>query len=351
MGISPENQSELFQSFTQVDSSKTRSYGGTGLGLAISRGIVERMGGRIWAESEIGTGSSFYFDFAADVADISADLQDLDGGSPTPRSRLENKRALIIDDNGSALEMLIRATRSLGMITNGASSLQEGKTHLEREEYDVVLMDAMMTDEDGQDLAEKIKSNRYGEVWLVLLSPLGRGSSSKVMADGWLNKPVKALQLRNLLEDLISHSENETPIAENNAFLEGPIAEARTIRILMAEDNPVNRKVALSMLKRLGYQADVAENGLKVLQALQEKPYDIVLMDVQMPEMDGLEATRRIRDSGYNTCIIAMTAHSMGESRDECLDAGMNAYISKPIEIEELARVLESCIQGCAIAG
>ncbi len=351
IGISPENQSELFQSFTQVDSSKTRSYGGTGLGLAISRGIVERMGGRIWAESEIGTGSSFYFDFAADVADISADLQDLDGGSPTPRSRLENKRALIIDDNGSALEMLIRATRSLGMITNGASSLQEGKTHLEREEYDVVLMDAMMTDEDGQDLAEKIKSNRYGEVWLVLLSPLGRGSSSKVMADGWLNKPVKALQLRNLLEDLISHSENETPIAENNAFLEGPIAEARTIRILMAEDNPVNRKVALSMLKRLGYQADVAENGLKVLQALQEKPYDIVLMDVQMPEMDGLEATRRIRDSGYNTCIIAMTAHSMGESRDECLDAGMNAYISKPIEIEELARVLESCIQGCAIAG
>ncbi len=125
----------------------------------------EDMGGeRDW------NGSSFYFDFAADVADISADLQDLDGGSPT-LVEMENKRALIIDDNGSALEMLIRATRSLGMITNGASSLQEGKTHLEREEYDVVLMDAMMTDEDGQDLAEKIKSKRYGEVWLVLLSP------------------------------------------------------------------------------------------------------------------------------------------------------------------------------------
>jgi len=240
--------------------------------------------------------------------------------------------------------MLIRATRSLGMITNGASSLQEGKTHLEREEYDVVLMDAMMTDEDGQDLAEKIKSNRYGEVWLVLLSPLGRGSSSKVMADGWLNKPVKALQLRNLLEDLISHSENETPIAENNAFLEGPIAEARTIRILMAEDNPVNRKVALSMLKRLGYQADVAENGLKVLQALQEKPYDIVLMDVQMPEMDGLEATREIRRRMpviEQPVIIAMTALALEGDQEMCLNSGMDDYVSKPVKMDMLKTALD----------
>ena len=119
----------------------------------------------------------------------------------------------------------------------------------------------------------------------------------------------------------------------------------------MAEDNPVNRKVALSMLKRLGYRADVAENGLEVLQALDEKPYDVVLMDVQMPEMDGLEATRRIRNQGLSTRIIAMTAHAMDGDRDECLEAGMNEYISKPINIEELARILEACSQGCAVAG
>jgi len=119
----------------------------------------------------------------------------------------------------------------------------------------------------------------------------------------------------------------------------------------MAEDNPINRKVALSMLKRLGYKADVAENGLEVLQALQEKPYDVVLMDVQMPKMDGLEATRRIRDSGLTTRIVAMTAHAMDGDRDECLEAGMNEYISKPIKMEELARVLEACGQGCAATG
>ena len=140
-------------------------------------------------------------------------------------------------------------------------------------------------------------------------------------------------------------------MAASRVSLDDAKHEVRTLRILMAEDNPINRKVALSMLKRLGYRADVAENGLEVLQALQERPYDVVLMDVQMPDMDGLEATRRIRDSGLTTCIIAMTTHAMDGDRDECLEAGMNEYISKPIKMEELARILEACGQGCAAAG
>ena len=162
---------------------------------------------------------------------------------------------------------------------------------------------------------------------------------------------MKIQQLRSLLEELISHSENEKTTTKSSACPDNAEKEARPLRILMAEDNPVNRKVALSMLKRLGYRADVAENGLEVLQALDEKPYDVVLMDVQMPEMDGLEATRHIRDQGLSTRIIAMTAHAMDGDRDECLEAGMNEYISKPINMEELARILEACSQGCAAAG
>ncbi len=360
IGISPENQSKLFRSFTQVDSSNTRNYGGTGLGLAISRGIVERMGGRIWAESEVGRGSVFHFNFIADLAADATDAAAIIAADPNaaslPHNRkssiLANKRALIIDDNGSAMEMMLRLTRSLGMVFTGARSLQEGRSSLEteKEKYDFVLLDAMMNEKECCDLAHDVKKGRYGNISLVLLAPVGKGHNCKVVADGRLSKPVRAPKLRHLLEDLISHSEKEKT-SEGSDCREDTENEVRALRILMAEDNPVNRKVALSMLKRLGYRADVAENGLEVLKALQERPYDVVLMDVQMPEMDGLEATRRIRDSGLTTPIIAMTAHAMDGDRDECLEAGMNEYISKPIKMEELARILEECGQGCAAAG
>ena len=375
IGISPENQSKLFQCFTQVDSSITRNYGGTGLGLAISRGIVERMGGQIWVESEEGKGSVFHFKFTADVADAPAFLTtdqpvgcSVDGNVERSADRsdnrnadqlqidcssaiLANKRVLIIDDNESTIEMLLRISRSLGMVSAGARSLQEGMSFLKKEKYDFVLMDAMMDEGECLALAKNVKSGRYGKISLVLLAPVGKGYSSKFEADGRLTKPVKALQFRSLLEGLASHSENGKEFAESGASPDDTKNEVRTLRILMAEDNPINRKVALSMLKRLGYKADVAENGLEVLRALKERPYDVVLMDVQMPEMDGLEATRRIRDSGVTTCIIAMTAHAMEGDRDKCLQAGMNEYISKPIKLEDLARVLEACGQECAAAG
>lgn len=359
IGISPEDQKKLFQSFTQVDSSNARNYGGTGLGLAISRGIVERMGGDIWVESEVGKGSIFQIKFAAEVADVpadklidcTADPLEADDGSTAPQLRLANKRALIIDDNDSALEMLVRAIRSLGMVSKGALSLEEGMNILEKEAYDFVFLDAMLSEEEGHYMATDIKRGRYGKIRLVLLAPVGQGYRSKVVADGRLTKPVKSSQLPSFLEDLISHSSNGKALTKSSASLTNANKEARPLRILMAEDDLVNQKVALGMLKRLGYMADVAENGLEVLKALQEKPYDVVLMDVQMPKMDGLEATRRIRDSGLSTRIIAMTAHAMDGDRDECLQAGMDEYISKPIKMEELAKALESCSQGCTATG
>jgi CheY-like chemotaxis protein len=370
IGISPENQCKLFQPFSQVDSSKTRNYGGTGLGLAISRGIVERMGGHIWVESEMGKGSVFHVKLTAKAATEGRDAlafpgadrslasglaSSLDGSAGHLKSNrrssiLANRRVLIIDDNRFAIDMLLRATRSLGMISTGAQSLQEGMTLLRRGGYDLVLLDAMMDEGGGRGIAREIKSGRYGDLKLVLLVPVGKGSSFKVAADGRLSKPVRALQLRHLLEGLISNSLNEKAPVKDSALLDDAKNEARTLRILMAEDNVINRKVALSMLKRLGYKADVAENGLEVLQALRERSYDVVLMDVQMPQMDGLEATRRIRDSGLTTHIIAMTAHALDGDRDECLKAGMDEYISKPIKMEELARVLETFDQRCAAA-
>jgi CheY-like chemotaxis protein len=171
-----------------------------------------------------------------------------------------------------------------------------------------------------------------------------------MQADGWLTKPVRTLLLHNVLVGLLSRGVSEKAGAKigANAVVD---TKQQQLRILMAEDNLVNQKVALSMLKRLGYRADVANNGVEVLRALQEKPYDVVLMDVQMPEMDGLEATRRIRGSGKDTRIIAMTAHALEGDREECLQAGMNEYISKPIQIEELRKALEVCGEICAAAG
>jgi CheY-like chemotaxis protein len=171
-----------------------------------------------------------------------------------------------------------------------------------------------------------------------------------MQADGWLTKPVRTFMLHNRLIELLSND-----VMGNTKARKGTpnaaVIKQLPLRILMAEDNLVNQKVAMSMLKRLGYKADVANNGLEVLQALQEKSYDVVLMDVQMPEMDGLEATRRIRESGLNTRIIAMTAHALDGDRADCLKAGMNEYITKPICMEELRKALEVCGEICAIAG
>ncbi len=335
IGISQENLSKLFQYFTQVDSSTTRNYGGTGLGLAISRRLVELMGGTIWAESQPGKGSTFRFT-------IMAESPCFKKAASLP-AELSAKRALVVDASDVVSRMLMQFLRSLGLVPSVASSIEEARIALQRDAYDFVILDAILDANngvmDGQSLCRQIKQGKYGGPRLVLMVPVGKSLMPKMPADGLLTKPVRALQLRNLLIDLLS-PETEKKKTEG-AFPDKKKIKPNPLRILMAEDNPINQKVALSMLKRLGYRADVAVNGLEVLQALQRKSYDVVLMDVQMPEMDGLEATRCIRASGLNTQIIAMTAHALEGDREECLQAGMNEYISKPIRMEELQKALE----------
>jgi len=339
IGISQENMSKLFQSFTQVDSSTTRYFGGTGLGLAISKRLVEMMGGKIWVESELGKGSTFHFTMMAEVSH----LQD---ASVPHASDLKGKRVLIVEGNESFGRMLAKVAQSWEMKTMAVARGRDAADVLRREAFDFVILDAVLPDMHGLDLAKVIKTGKNSDALIVIVSPIGNKVQQEPFVSGLLSKPLKPLQLRNLLIELLSPQNKETA-----SFASGPstvISSAReqSLRILLAEDNQVNKKVALSMLKRLGYKADVASNGFEVLQALERQQYDVILMDIQMPEMDGLDATRRIRERwkpAKQPCIIAITAYALEGDREEFLDAGMNEYISKPIQIEELQMALERC--------
>jgi CheY-like chemotaxis protein len=214
---------------------------------------------------------------------------------------------------------------------------------LAAEAFDFVILDTVLSDVDGQSLSREVKRGKNAETISVIFTPIGRSLLQDTQVDGWLTKPIKPIQLRNLLIELLLPERDLMPDSVCFKPSPGKIRE-RSLRILMAEDNPVNQKVALSMLRRIGYQADVAANGFEVLQSLERQPYDVVLMDIQMPEMDGFEATHHIRSSGLKICIIAMTAHALNGDKEACLDAGMDEYISKPIRIEELQKALERCI-------
>ncbi len=344
IGISKENLGKLFQYFMQVDSSTTRNYGGTGLGLAISRGLVELMGGRIWADSTQGMGSVFHFTIKASSPEFDSAAYRM----PV----LAGKRAIIILKSDTVSSMLLQSLDRLGMDACQASSIQDAKNALLRGGYDLAVLDAIGFGRDIRDLCQVIKDGRYGNIRLVLTAPVGKSYHSGIAGDGFLTRPYRMAQLGKMLSVLFI-DENRKVQEEINLKLQDDRGQAlpsaqvtvSPLRILMAEDNPINRKVALSMLRRLGYRADIAENGLEAVNALQKQPYDIVLMDVQMPEMDGLEATRRIRNQGMNTKIIAMTAHALEGDREDCLNAGMNEYLSKPIRMEELQAVLHSAAQ------
>jgi PAS domain S-box-containing protein len=335
IGISKDRMDKLFRSFSQVDSSTTRHYGGTGLGLAISKRLVEMMDGRIWAESEPGKGSTFQFTIIAK--------------SPAPKDVvpmnpcLIGKRILVIYKNDFARSMLAETARSWGMIPTMATGGKSALEILAAETFNFVILDAALPDVDVQSLSREAKRGKSPKTLCVIFIPIGCSLSRDAPVDGWLTKPIKPTQLHNLLIELISPKRDLKPSITCSRPSPGEIRE-RSLRILVAEDNPVNQKVAISMLKRIGYRADVAANGFEVLQALERQPYDVVLMDVQMPEMDGFEATRRIRSSGFNVCIIAITAHALNGDREACLYAGMDEYISKPIRMEELQKALERCV-------
>jgi PAS domain S-box-containing protein len=338
IGIPKDRMDTLFDSFSQVDASTTRRYGGTGLGLAISKRLVELMGGTMRVESDEGKGSTFCIALPVRAAEV------------PPRTdrkvlpQLAGKRLLVVDDNATNREIVARHAASWGMESVAVETPSEALARIEQgEAFDVAVLDMMMPDMDGLALAQAIRRHRdERELPLVLLTSLGRlprRESSRAFA-AQLAKPVKGSQLYNAL--LKALAEHALPAHVDPDRDEAKPARS-ALRILLAEDNVVNQKVALRLLDQLGYRADVVSNGLEALDALERRAYDVVLMDVQMPELDGLDASRRIRERwsrDERPRIIAMTANVMPEDREACFAAGMDDYVAKPIRPEELTGAL-----------
>jgi CheY-like chemotaxis protein len=335
IGIPQDRMDRLFASFSQVDASTTRRYGGTGLGLAISRRLVELMDGTMWAESAEGRGSTFHIVLATEEAEVPARIALNEG-----LVRLAGKRILVVDDNAMNREIVVRQTRSWAMDPVAAIGPHEALALIVAgQEFDVALLDMVMPEMDGIALAREIRSRR-ADLPLLLLTSLGRLREARAAGEfsAQLVKPLKTSQLFDALMGVFGReTETVQPAAVEQSV------ESSSLRILLAEDNPVNQKVALLVLEKLGYRADVASNGLEAIAALERQQYDAVLMDVQMPELDGLGAARQIcarwpRESRPR--IIAMTANAMAEDRDACFAAGMDDYVAKPIRPDALAEVL-----------
>jgi PAS domain S-box-containing protein len=345
IGIPQDRLSRLFESFSQADPSTTRRYGGTGLGLAISKRLSELMGGTIWAESRVGEGSAFQFTIQAEQAPTLAPAHE--HGAPP---QLHGRRVLVVDDNATNRHILVRQAESWGMLARDTASPTQALEWIRRgDPFDLAILDMQMPEMDGVTLAEEIRRYRDArELPLVMLTSLGSLGELRegVEFAASLRKPIKPSQLYDALMSVFG----ATPTGvQAPAPPEGPVgqlAERVPLRILVAEDNVVNQQLALLLLKKLGYRADVAADGLEALRALEREPYDVVLMDVQMPTMDGLEATRRIHQQwseGQRPHVIAATANAMQEEREACLAAGMDDYLPKPIRVEELAAALRRC--------
>jgi PAS domain S-box-containing protein len=315
IGISPNDMDKLFQSFSQVDASISRKYGGTGLGLAISRRLVELMGGKIWAESEQKMGSTFHFKIKA-VA--------YSGDVPDPH--LAGKRIMALVGSEDCLRELVTIARSLGVQIHPVISALEAR-ELAQGRFDAAILDVEVP--GARDLAEEIRKR------LPTITLGGPGQHRTGQAS--LSKPVTENSIISALQDAL-HPKNY-----RMKRISCPPAEHPDLAILLAEDNLVNQKVALLMLNKLGYKADVASSGREAVQAVQRKYYDVILMDVQMPDMDGLEATRAILDMNLDNRprILATTAYALEGDKERCLNAGMDGYISKPVQMEELRSALE----------
>jgi PAS domain S-box-containing protein len=347
IGIPPDRLGRLFQSFSQVDASTTRRYGGTGLGLAISQRLAELMGGRITVTSEPGRGSEFRFTVRAASAELPSRVhRDLSGVQPA----LRGKRVLVVDDNATNRRIVTTHLEAWGMPGRATGSPGEALAWIEAgERFDVAVLDMHMPEMDGIALARAIRERPAGAALpLVLFTSLGR-REARAEDEGfaaYLHKPVKPSQLFDALASVLADQPVHVRAREAGRVETDPeMARRHPLRILLAEDNVVNQKVALRLLGQMGYRADLAGNGLEAIDAVARQTYDVVLMDVQMPELDGFEASREInrRWPEARPRIVAMTANAMQGDRELCTQAGMDDYVAKPIRVEELVAVLERC--------
>ncbi|MFF6984301.1 response regulator [Streptomyces sp. NPDC008343] len=338
IGIPADRMDRLFREFSQIDASTRRRYEGTGLGLAISKRLAELMGGTMWVESQVGSGSTFSFTISAEPTTSLPPRY-----TAAANASLLGKRVLIVDDNAVNREVVRRQTASWGMVPRETESpLQALEWVRHGDPFDIGVLDLVMPEMDGITLAHEIRRRRGAQdLPLVMLSSLGqlKDEPTEELFAAFQLKPVKASQLHDALLTALHASAVPEPSPPQGALWPQP----QPLRILLTEDNPVNQQVALLMLGRLGYRADVASNGVEALAALERASYDVVLMDVEMPEMDGLEASRQIHrrwPRNDRPRIIGMTANVMRGDREACLAAGMNDYLAKPIRRESLAAAL-----------
>jgi PAS domain S-box-containing protein len=344
IGISEEQMGQLFKPFTQGDASTTRTHGGTGLGLAISRRLANAMGGELRAESEPGHGSVFHLTASFAVTDPPPAVSE-----PSVSPGLRGKHALVVDDSDNNRLILRHRLTSWGITSRDCGDASAAVQWVGAgERFDIGILDMHMPDTNGLALAAQLRATAAGRhLPLILLSSLGDRPSAADAAlfATVLSKPIKPSALFDAVANALADpdfpaSADKDPSA---AVIEVAESPRQRVHVLLAEDNLVNQKVALGTLNRLGYRADIAANGLEVLQALQRQHYDIVLMDVHMPELDGLDTARRIRDefpADRQPRIVAMTANAFAEDRDRCIGAGMDDYISKPVRKEALVAAL-----------
>jgi len=347
VGIPAETMSRLFRPFIQGDTSTTRKYGGTGLGLAISKRFVELMGGRVWVESEVGVGSTFHFTINAFEP---PPVLRTSPQRPTLKSGL---RALVVDDSETSCFVIAAHLDALGVASRTTVQPSEAVAWLRGgERFDVIVLDAAVGELCAADVMGQVRAlPGNARLPLILLGTLRHvmrlaDACADPTVTTVLVKPIKPARLLQLVGAMTMGTDVQRGSQPLAAPPEGKLAERLPLRILIAEDNRINQRVALKLLERIGYRADVAANGLEALHALERQTYDVVLMDVQMPEMDGLEATRAIRERWSREAgprIVAMTANAMRDDREECMAAGMDDFISKPVVLAQLAGALERC--------
>lgn len=351
IGIPPERVDRLFKSFSQVDASTTRKYGGTGLGLAISKRLAESMGGSMWVESADGKGSNFYFTLEMESAPNAALNRTL---AQTQSSPLANHHILVVDDNATNRAILMHQLKEWKMkptvVESGANAL-----HLlsNGAQFSLALLDMQMPEMDGLMTADQIHQiDSCKELPILLLTSKGQVKKKEYLQHhitAMLTKPAKSSQLYTLITKTINgssaYADQAADVNAVSAPHTTPIANRIPLRVLLAEDNLVNQKVALKMLENNGYRADVAATGQEAIDALRRQPYDLILMDIRMPEMDGIEATTYIRENfpaSEQPKIVAMTAEALVGDRERLLATGMDDYLSKPVRADELVSVLES---------